>query len=77
MKLRKKYTWAWILWILAFGLIEWRAIVDDDKEDENFTLSHYVRRLLGRNKKKTIGNWLFIAGLGGLFAWLIPHFFWG
>jgi len=77
MKLRKKYAWAWILWILGFGLIEWRAIVDDDKEDEDFTLSHYVRRLLGRNKKKTVGNWLAIASLSGLFVWLIPHFFWG
>ena len=77
MKLRKKYAWAWILWVLAFGVIEWRAIVDDDKEDEDFTLSHYVRRLLGRNKAATVGNWLFRIGLGGLFAWLIPHFYLG
>jgi len=77
MKLRKKYSWAWIVWLLAFGVIEWRAIVDDDKAEGDFTLSHYVRRLLGNNKTATAANWLFRIGLGGFFVWLIPHFYLG
>ena len=77
MKLRKKYSWAWIVWLLAFGVIEWRAIVDDDKAEGDFTLSHYVRRLLGNNKTATVANWLFRIGLGGFFVWLIPHFYLG
>ena len=73
---RKKYALAWILWILAFGLIEWRAIVDDDKEEGDFTLSHYVRRLLGeKGTAITAGKWAFRVGLAGLFIWMIPHFF--
>ena len=75
MKLRKKYSWAWILWVLAFGVIEWRAIVDDDLAEGDFTLSHYVRRLLGKNKPATVGNWIFRIGLTGFFTWVIPHFY--
>ena len=77
MKLRKKYRWAWIVWVLAFGVIEWRAIVDDDKAEGDFTLSHYVRRLLGKNKVATGANWIFRVGLGVFFAWIIPHFYLG
>ena len=75
MKLRKKYAWAWILWVLAFGLIEFKAIMDDDKADGDFTLSHYVRRLIGEKGKAGVERWLFRIGLVGLLGWLGPHFF--
>ena len=76
MKLRKKYGWAWILWVLAFGVIEFKAIVDDDKAKGDFTLSHYVRRLIGeKGVPASIERWLFRGGLAGLLLWLGPHFF--
>ena len=74
MKLRKKYGWAWILWVLAFGVIEFKAILDDDKAEGDFTLSHYIRRLIGEKGKAGLGNWAFRAFLLGLFTWLVPHF---
>lgn len=75
MKLRKKYAWAWIVWVLGFFVIEFKAIVDDDKAEGDFTLSHFVRRLLGSKKGKVgVWHWAFRAGLLGLFTWLVPHF---
>ena len=75
MKLRGKYGWAWILWVLGFGIIEFKAIVDDDKADGDFTLSHYIRRLIGEKGGAGIERWLFRGGLAGLLFWLGPHFF--
>ena len=75
MKLRGKYAWAWILWLAAFGLIEWRAIVDDDKAAGDFTLSHYTRRLLGKDVKVTAKHWIFRVVLAGGFVWIIPHLY--
>ncbi len=75
MKLRKKYSWAWILWVLAFGIIEFKAITDDDKAEGDFTLSHYVRRLIGEKGGADIERWIFRVGLVGLLSWLGPHFF--
>ena len=75
MKLRGKYGWAWILWVLAFGIIEFKAITDDGKAEGDFTLSHYVRRLIGEKGKAGIGKWIFRAGLTGLLTWLPLHFF--
>ena len=74
MKLRKKYAWAWILWVLGFAVIEFKAIIDDDKAAGDFTLSHYVRRLIGEKGKADLGKWAFRAFLIGLFGWLVPHF---
>ena len=74
MKLRKKYGWAWILWVLAFGVIELKAILDDDKAEGDFTLSHYIRRLIAEKGAIGIGNWAFRAFLLGVFTWLVPHF---
>lgn len=71
MVMNRKYTWAWILWILAFGVIEWRAILEQDKGS---TLTHHVRNLLGQKGMADWGNWAFRAFLVGLFAWLVPHF---
>jgi len=73
VKKHSKYTWAWMLWVLAFGVIEYAAIKDKKKED---TLSEHVWKL-GQIKggKATGWNWAFRLGLGGLFVWLIPHLF--
>jgi hypothetical protein len=68
----KKYTWAWILWILAFGVIEFAAIKDKREGD---TLSEHVWKVIGTKGKKDAGKWILRLGLAGLFAWLIPHFF--
>jgi len=75
MKLRRKYAWAWIIWVLSFFVIEWRAIVDDDKAAGDFTLSHYTRRLLGKDVDAKLKHWAFRLGLGGFFVWIIPHFY--
>jgi len=75
MKLRKKYAWAWIVWVLSFAVIEFKAIIDDDKAEGDFTLSHYVRRLIGEKGKAGIGHWLFRGAIAGLLFWLGPHFF--
>jgi len=75
MKLRGKYAWAWIIWVLSFAVIEFKAITDDDKAEGDFTLSHYVRRLIGEKGKAGLGRWAFRGFLFGLLAWLGPHFF--
>ncbi len=72
--MNKRYTWAWILWLLAFGVIEWRAILEGDKGS---TLTHHVRNLIGEKGAADFGNWIFRLGLGALFVWLIPHFYQG
>ena len=73
MKLNWKYTLGWILWILGFLGLEYFAIRDKRKGD---TLSEHVWATIGtKTKKKTVAMWAFRLGLGGLFVWLIPHFF--
>lgn len=73
MKLRKKYFWAWIAWLLLFAVIELKAILDDDEDEGDYTLSHYLRRGLAAAKPAKVGNWIFRAVVIGVFAWLIPH----
>ncbi len=75
MKLRAKYSWAWILWVIAFGVIEFKAIVDDDKAEGDFTLSHFIRRLLAEKGMAGLGNWAFRFGLGAALIWFGPHFY--
>ena len=73
MKLNSKYTWAWVLWLLAFGVIEWKAINNKSSGD---TLSEHVWKLIGtKADKKSAAHWTFRAGLVAFLAWLIPHFF--
>ncbi len=74
MKLRKKYSWAWIIWVLSFAIIEFKAIIDDDKAEGDFTLSHYIRRLIGEKGKADLENWGWRVFFVGLFSWLVPHF---
>jgi len=65
--MRDAYGIAWALWLLGFILTEGKAILDDDKDPGNYTLSHFVRRLAVR-------SWLFRYGLLALLAWLPFHF---
>ena len=75
VSLDKKYTWLWILWIVAFGIIEYAALKDKDKGD---TLSEHVRKLIGTETPgRNWENWIGRVALAGLFCWLIPHFFTG
>lgn len=76
MKLRRKYAWAWLLWLGLFGVTELKAILDDDKAEGDYTLSHFIRRLLASRKGAVAGpwHWAFRAFLLGLFSWLVPHF---
>ena len=73
MKLNWKYTVGWILWALGFVALEFFALKDKRKGD---TLSEHVQAAIGTgSKKRTAAMWAFRLGLGGLFVWLIPHFF--
>ena len=67
-----KWLWAWVIWILAFGVLEFRAIKN---KTDNDTLSSVVWWAIGTTGKRSPINWVFRVGLGVLFAWLIPHFF--
>lgn len=74
MELNKKYTVAWVLWILGFLAIEYAAIKDKKEGD---TLSEHVWKVIGTKHKgkKTAAMWAVRIGLGALFVWVIPHFF--
>ena len=74
MKLNSKYTKLWIIWILAFGVIEYSAIKDKAKGD---TLSENIRELIGTTGTRDALAWIFRLGVGGLILWAIPHFFTG
>ena len=75
IKLNKKYTVGWILWIIGFLGLEYAAIKDKRKGD---TLSEHVWATIGtKTKTKTALMWAARIGLAGLIAWLIPHFFTG
>ncbi len=72
-----KYKWAWIVWAALFAVIEISAILDDDKDEGDFTLSHYIRRAIGTFKtspKMTTGNWVARAAIIALLSWLPGHF---
>lgn len=75
MALNSKYTWAWAIWVLAFGAIEFAAIQDKREGD---TLSEHVWKLIGtRIAQRSWYQWIWRLGLLALFAWLIPHFMTG
>ena len=67
MALRRKFAWAWILWVVAFGVIEYISIKNDGVGEGNFTLSHYARRLAK-------SSWIFRVFITVLLAWLPGHF---
>ncbi len=72
-----KYKWAWILWAALFGVIEIKAILDDDKGAGDYTLSHFIRRAIGAYKtspKMTTANWAARVALISGIVWFVPHF---
>lgn len=75
MKLDKKYTILWVVWLLAFGVIEYAALKD---KEEGRSLSSHIWELIGTNTPgRNWKHWTFRVGLGGFFAWLIVHFYTG
>jgi hypothetical protein len=73
MKLNKKYTIAWILWVLIFIYLETMAIIDKKKGD---TLTEHVRELATLNpwqKVSVIGAGAVLLGSGAFCVWWIPH----
>jgi len=73
MKLNSKYTWLWIIWIAAFGVIEYAALKN---KKEGRSLSAHVKKLIGTNTPgRNWENWLARIVLAGGFIWVIPHFF--
>ena len=75
MKLNRKYTALWVVWIVAFGVIEYAALKNKDTGD---TLSEHIWKLIGTNTPgRNWENWLARAVLAGGFVWAVPHFFTG
>jgi hypothetical protein len=68
------FTWAWVLWILFFLVVEGIAVSNNIKGD---TLSEHVWWLIGTGSERSGWNWFFRVFLAGLIAWLIPHFMTG
>jgi len=56
-------------------VIEFKAIVDDDKAAGDFTFTHFIRRLLAEKGMAGLGNWIFRFVLGGVLIWFGPHFY--
>lgn len=63
----------WILWLIAFGVIEFIAIRRDGYGD---TFSEFVWWIIGSGDGgRDAWRWAARIALGILIAWLIPHFF--
>ena len=72
MKLNKKYTILWIVWIVAVGVIEYAAFKNKKEGD---TLSEHVKKLIGTNTLgSTWGNWVVRVDLGGFFVGVVVRF---
>ena len=68
-----KYSWWWGLWVIMFGVIEWKALANKEEGD---TLSEHVWKLMGKREYQKQGLWLlWRIGIGGLLVWLMAHFF--
>lgn len=75
MKLNWKYTLGWIVWIIGFGLLEYRAIKNKKPGD---TLSAHVWSVIGTGSDSpSVLNWITRGVLAVGFGWLIPHFYLG
>lgn len=70
------WTWLWLAWIAAFGVVEGIALTNSTNND---TLSEHVWVWLTQPKnrvKRTRARWLVILGrfaVGGLLCWLLLH----
>lgn len=68
------YTWAWILWILAFAVIEGIALVDRRRDD---TLSEHTWDVFClRGKKAGKSPWCVVRRIAffSFWLWLSVHF---
>lgn len=63
-------TWTilWILWIVAFIVIELAAILNDTKDD---TLSEHFRKWFRTETKPGRTVWLIVSGI--FVAWFLVH----
>lgn len=73
MKLNWKYSIAWIIWILGFGIIEYKALQNKKEGD---TLSEHIWWAMDtKGEGPSWINWAVRGVLAGGFLWVIPHFF--
>lgn len=62
------WTGLWVIWGLAFALIEGAAIINDKADD---TLSEHFRKWFRIDTKKGRSAWLVVSG--GFAAWFVIH----
>lgn len=68
MTLNRRYTAAWILWLLAFAAIEGAALLDPGAGD---TLTETIRQWFTlESRDQWVGRTALAIGL----AWLVHHF---
>lgn len=74
MTLQRPYTRLWLLWLWAFGVIEWQAIRNPAKGD---TFSEHV--WIWFDVRRACGAWGWVRRivLFGLIGWLAAHFLTG
>lgn len=65
------WTILWVLWIVAFFLIEAVAIVKDLDDFEARTLSNHFRRWFHTDTH--LGRTIWLAVSGVFFAWFVVH----
>lgn len=58
------FTWSWVAWLAAFGVIEGIALFNKRKGD---TLSEHVWKWFPKNTARGLGLFAFMA-------WLFMHF---
>lgn len=62
------WTWAWVLWGLAFAVIEGAALINKEQGD---TLSEHLRKWFNTGSKA--GRWAWLVTAGVFFAWFVTH----
>ena len=68
MTLNRRYTALWVLWLLAFAVLEGAALLDPGSGD---TLTETIRQWLALSSRS---QWVGRAGLALFLAWLCHHF---
>ena len=79
-RLARSYTVAWVLWVLAFGVIEFLAVRRRGPNGQagGDTLSEHIWSLIGtKAAQRRPLAWVLRGALLLLFGWLIPHLFTG
>ena len=65
------WTVAWILWGVAFAVIEGRAVTNDKRDD---TLSEHLRLWFRTDTRLGRTVWLIVSG--AFLAWFLLHIAW-